>query len=75
MLEDVAGGTAFTAGSYNYNWAIQCPGHLTKSYRTGREKEEPVFFFWSQHMIEYYCPDCQQSWWVEQEHDDPPRPL
>ena len=31
--------------------------------RTGNEKEERFFRYWSRHKYEYYCPDCEATFW------------
>ena len=74
MLEGIAGGTAFTAGSSWFNESMSCPSYHGNAYRTGNEDERSFFFFWSQHIIEYHCPDCGATYWLVQEHDDPPKP-
>ena len=74
QLDNVDGGTCFTAGSYDYNRALFCPTTHANAYRTGNEREDSIFFFWSRHQIEYHCSDCNYTWWVTQEHDDPAIP-
>ena len=32
--------------------------------RTGNEKEDSFFVFWSRHKYEYYCQDCEQNIWL-----------
>ena len=66
-LENVAGGTCFTAGTPSQDRLWSCPTDCRNKYLTGNEKEEPLFFFWSRHMKEYHCPDCNSTWW---EHED-----
>ena len=66
-LDDVAGGTCFTAGTPSQQRKWSCPAHCQNAYRTGNEKEDPFFIYWSRHMKEYYCPDCHETWW---EHED-----
>lgn len=66
-LENVSGGSCFTAGTPGQNRLWDCPTDCRNKYRTGNEREEPFFIFWSRHMKEYYCPDCKSTWW---EHED-----
>ena len=42
--------------------------HL-KKVRTGNEREEPVFHFWSKHQYEYTCPDCGKTWYISEERN------
>ena len=32
--------------------------------RTGNEKEDSFFIFWSRHKYEYHCQDCGQNIWL-----------
>ncbi len=57
----VSGGSVYTAGSYYYNTAINCNSHHKNMYFTGKMWERPLFGFigfWTEHMNQYYCPDC-----------------
>ncbi|MDO4422820.1 MAG: hypothetical protein Q4C15_12365 [Eubacteriales bacterium] len=71
-LEDislVSGGTAFTAGNYNYNYHLSHPTScikcLNEGYFTGQEREEYFFFgLFSNHQLMYRCDDCNNEWWV-----------
>ena len=38
-----------------------------RKYKTGNEREDSRFFLWSQHQFEYYCPDCDQKIWIDEE--------
>ncbi len=38
-----------------------------KNVKTGNEKEESYFIFWSKHMKEYKCVHCGRTVW---EHED-----
>ena len=35
--------------------------------RTGKEREDSFFVFWSKHQYEYFCPDCKESFWQSEE--------
>ena len=35
--------------------------------KTGNEREDSRFIFWSQHQYEYLCTDCQKTFWVDEE--------
>ncbi len=49
-LENVSGGSCFTAGTPGQNRLRDCPTDCRNKYRTGNEREEPFFIFWSRHM-------------------------
>lgn len=66
-LKEVSAGTAFTAGTPSQNALWDCPTDHRNAYRTGREEERNFFIFWSRHMKEYHCPDCNHDFWV---HED-----
>ena len=55
-LDQVAGGRRRDAGL-----GPRCQ-HEHK-FRTGNEKEDSFFIFWSRHKYEYYCPDCKMTLW------------
>ena len=38
------------------------------AYRTAAEREDSRFIFWSQHQFEYYCPECDDTIWRDEEH-------
>lgn len=68
-LGQVSGGTAFTAGNYNYNYHIShptcCMYCLKEGYFTGNEREDYFFFgLFSHHQLEYRCDACNRVWWV-----------
>ena len=71
-LEDislVSGGTAFTAGNYNYNYHLSHPTScikcLNEGYFTGEEREDYFFFgLFSKHQLRYRCDGCNNEWWV-----------
>lgn len=71
-LEDISlvnGGTAFTAGNYNYNYHLSHPTScikcLKEGYFTGEEREDYFFFgLFSKHQLMYRCDDCNNEWWV-----------
>lgn len=71
-LEDIGkvnGGTAFTAGNYNYNYHLShptaCIDCLEEGYFTGREREDYYFFdLFSTHQLLYRCDRCNNEWWV-----------
>ena len=56
-LDQVAGGIRRGARSGSH-----CQ-HEHKT-RTGNEKEDSFFIFWSRHKYEYYCQDCEQNIWL-----------
>ncbi len=35
--------------------------------KTGAEREDSRFIFWSQHQYQYYCPDCKKYIWKDEE--------
>ena len=35
--------------------------------RTGREREDSRFFFWSKHQHEYHCNDCGLNIWYDED--------
>ena len=39
--------------------------HINKT-RTGNEKEDRFFIFWSIHKYEYHCADCGQNIWLSE---------
>jgi hypothetical protein len=68
-ISQVSGGTAFTAGTYNFNYHIShptcCMNCLKEGYFTGNEREDYFFFgLFSHHQLEYRCDACNQVWWV-----------
>ena len=38
-----------------------------RKYKTGNEREDSRFVLWSQHQFEYYCPDCDKKFWIDEE--------
>ena len=42
--------------------------HLRKE-RTGNEREDSYFVFWSKHQYEYRCVYCGATFWVTEERD------
>ena len=56
-LDQVAGGRRRDAGL-----GPRCQ-HEHK-IRTGNEKEDSFFIFWSRHKYEYHCQDCEQNIWL-----------
>ena len=36
-------------------------------YKTGAQREDPRWLFFSQHQFEYYCPKCKETIWVDEE--------
>lgn len=66
-LNNVTGGTAFTAGTPEERKMWECPSHHANAYKTGKEEEASHWIFWSRHMKEYYCPDCDHYFW---KHED-----
>ena len=40
--------------------------HLDR-VKTGREREDSRFYFWSQHQYEYICNKCGKTFWVDEE--------
>ena len=69
-LETVCAGTAYTAGSYMYNTAINCSSHHKNMYFTGKMWERPLLGFiswWTEHINEYYCPDCGQTFEIAED--------
>ncbi len=59
-LENVTGGALYPDG-------IGDPCKHTNKVKTGNEREDSRFFFFSQHQFEYYCPDCKKTFWVDEE--------
>ncbi len=59
-MDNITGGALYPDGIGN-----QC-NHPNK-YKTGAEREDSRFVFWSQHQYQYYCPDCQHYIWVDEE--------
>ena len=65
-LEDIGkvnGGTAITAGNYNWNYHLShptaCINCLKEGYFTGREREDYYFFdLFSKHELLYRCDRC-----------------
>ena len=37
------------------------------SVRTGKEREDSRFFFWSKHQHEYHCNDCGLNIWYDED--------
>ena len=62
-LDQVAGGSGSSWRKHIKKVPI-CP-HTNKT-RTGNEKEDSFFIFWSKHKYEYYCPDCGQNIWLSE---------
>ena len=57
-LDKVAGGGGRRR---DYSGGNQCRhDHAT---RTGKEREDSFFVFWSKHQYEYSCPDCKATFW------------
>ena len=56
-MDRVAGGVS--------SMVTNCPH--TNRVKTGREREDSRFIFWSQHQYEYLCKDCQETFWVDEE--------
>ena len=48
-------------GPVNVGWA--CDHDHT--VRTGIEREDSRFFFWSKHQHEYHCNDCGLNIWYD----------
>ena len=68
-LDKTAGGTAITAGGYNFNYRLHhptaCPSCLQEGKFTGVEDEQEHFFgLWSEHVGQFHCKDCNTYWWV-----------
>ncbi len=40
--------------------------HIHK-HRTGAEREDSRFIFFSQHQYQYFCDDCQKYVWIDEE--------
>ncbi len=59
-LKEAAGGALYPDGIGD-----KCK-HPNKQ-RTGAEREDSRFFFWSQHQFQYYCPDCKKTFWRDEE--------
>ena len=69
-LENVFAGTAITAGSSMFNSGITCDSHHKKMYFTGKMWERPLLGFigwWTEHMNEYYCPDCGRTFDIQED--------
>ena len=58
-LEQASGGNAHLRKSGRKRF--QC--HHPNKVRTGNEKEDDFFIFWSRHKYEYTCPDCGSTIW------------
>lgn len=72
-LEKIGGGTAFTVGTRYFNNAITCPAHHKNMYFTGKSWERPLYGvigFWTEHMNEYYCPDCGEYYEIKEDKYD-----
>ena len=41
--------------------------HHPHKYKTGNQREDSRFIFWSQHQFEYFCPDCERTFWTDEE--------
>ncbi len=70
QAEQVGGGSVYTAGSSFYNSQLSCSGHHKKMYYTGKMWERPLFGFitcWTEHMNQYYCPDCGNYYEVQED--------
>ena len=39
----------------------------THRVKTGNDREDSRFIFWSQHQYEYLCLDCGHTYWVDEE--------
>ena len=37
--------------------------------KTGDDREDSRFIFWSKHQYEYTCPDCGKTFWVDEERN------
>ena len=48
-----------------HGWSTICEHPCRR--KTGEEREDPRFIFWSQHQYEYICPDCGKIWWKNEE--------
>ncbi len=59
-LDEIAGGALYPDGIGN---RCQHPAKV----KTGAEREDSRFIFFSQHQFQYYCPDCKQYIWVDEE--------
>lgn len=35
-------------------------------YRTGAQREDSRFIFFSQHQFEYFCPKCGKKFWLDE---------
>ena len=45
-------------------------GHKhTKGSRTGREREDSRWIFFSQHQYEYICSECGEKFWADEERN------
>lgn len=71
-LDEVAGGTAIVAGTKYATTALFCPNHHKGMARTGNQREDSRFIWWSQHQWEYRCPTCGYTRWNDEEINDPP---
>lgn len=68
-LEKTSGGTAFTAGGYNFNYRIHhpiaCPKCLKDGEFTGNEQQkEYLFGLFSKTQGQFHCRDCNETWWA-----------
>lgn len=36
-------------------------------YKTGEQREDERWIFFSQHQFEYICPDCKETNWYDEE--------
>ncbi len=59
-LDEATGGALYPDGIGN-----RCK-HPNK-VKTSAEREDSRFIFFSQHQYQYYCPDCKQTFWVDEE--------
>jgi len=41
--------------------------HHPNKYKTGAEREEIHWLFFKQRQCEYCCPDCQRTFWVDED--------
>ena len=63
-MENISGGGA------DYLHVFSCDPSKCKhpnKYRTGADKEDPRWLLFSQHQYEYFCPQCKETIWVDEE--------
>ena len=64
QLEQVSGSIYSSESQPSFVYFCSHPNKV----KTCIEYEDNVFFFWSQHLCAYLCPDCHNLIWV---HEDP----